>query len=228
MGPFLPEGFDRELGRIKEAGDLIKQARENVADLNNELSRIKSSPEQYQNAEKWAAAIKEAEENLKNAQETLTTLIGGENEAYKKSQEAVRKIIGERWKDLKKTYDDIFKYFRGEESAISGKAFSDLEDAIRRRMMHFQRQTKVRLNMQRVTTFGATGINSLCRYIRIVLGYDSSDYRQCTKYVNTNKNLTDEQIAEYRRAIDQANTYLVEKNPWDALKVAQETVCQKH
>jgi tape measure domain-containing protein len=77
LGPFLPEGFDRELGRIKEAGDLIKQARENVADLNNELSRVKSSPEQYQNAEKWAAAIKEAEENLKNARETLDTLTGG-------------------------------------------------------------------------------------------------------------------------------------------------------
>lgn len=56
---------------------MIKQARENVADLNNELSRVKSSPEQYQNAEKWAAAIKEAEENLKNARETLDTLTGG-------------------------------------------------------------------------------------------------------------------------------------------------------
>ena len=42
------------------------------------------------------------------------------------------------------------------------------------------------------------------------------------KYVSTEKDLTDEQIAEYRRAIDKANEYLVDKNPWKALKLAQE------
>ncbi|HQK63698.1 MAG TPA: hypothetical protein PLF16_00945, partial [Candidatus Staskawiczbacteria bacterium] len=223
LGPFLPEGFDKELGRIKEAGDLIKQARENVADLNNELSRVKSSPEQYQNAEKWAAAIKEAEENLKNAQETLTTLIGGESEAYKKSQEAVQKIIGERWKDLKETYDDISKYFRGEESAISGKAFSDLEDAIRSADDALSEADESTIEYAKSYDF----LGQQASIVFADISELSSDMiRQiianAQKYVNTNKDLTDEQIAEYRRAIDQANTYLVEKNPWDALKVAQE------
>jgi len=223
LGPFLPEGFDKELGRIKEAGDLIKQARENVADLNNELSRIKSSPEQYQNAEKWAAAIKEAEENLKNARETLATLVGGDNEAYKKSQEAVQKIIGERWKDLKETYNDIFKYFRGEESTISKAAFSDLEDAIRGADEALSEADESTIEYAKSYDF----LGQQASIVFADISELSSDMiRQiianAQKYVNTNKDLTDEQIAEYRRAIDQANTYLVEKNPWDALKVAQE------
>lgn len=41
-------------------------------------------------------------------------------------------------------------------------------------------------------------------------------------YVATNESLTSEGVAQYRQAIDKANEYLVDKNPWEALKVAQE------
>ena len=41
------------------------------------------------------------------------------------------------------------------------------------------------------------------------------------KYISEGK-VTDEAMAQYRQAIDKANEYLVDKNPWEALKVAQE------
>jgi hypothetical protein len=41
------------------------------------------------------------------------------------------------------------------------------------------------------------------------------------KYIASGK-VSDEALAQYRQAIDRANEYLVDKNPWDALKLAQE------
>ena len=161
------------------------------------------------------AAERAAEAAKKRAEERL--------KEYQKAQEIIKGIIGERWSERLETHWDSPQLFKTEDADIAKQSWGELEDAMKQ-------VDEVLLQLDADTIEHAKSYDFLGQQASMIFAdiseLSSSMIRQiianAEQYVNTNKNLTDEQIAEYRRAIDQANTYLVEKNPWEAIRMAQE------
>ncbi len=199
----LLAGVNKYKKATKEYGELTKEVKSDFADVVENM----------------------ANDAIENAN-TITDAVGLDAETlerYQKSLEAAQKIIGERWKEIRDTKDEISKLFRDEDNYIWGESWSDMEDAIQDADAALAQIDADTIDYAKTYDFLGQQASMIFADISEL---SSSMIRQvianAEQYVNTNKNLTDEQIAEYRRAIDQANTYLVEKNPWDALKVAQE------
>ena len=317
VGPLLPDGFDRELGRIKTANDLIKEARKNVTEAERAFNEVMANQAKYASPKEWAEAIKEASENLKNAEKTLSTLTGIDTNEWNKVQEEYNEWL---LKSAEEANDELVKLqLRQEQERIDA-----MEDGAAKRKAQFEleqkeslalmqkytrdvvnEQAKLAKNQGMVAGFGRfeVGLDGTLAYnlakngltptaeqlsvieemvsqwnqrivdmwvdkqvdldpdsgqnlvddllaqinAKLIAGLKGGGFdplkeqaslifadiselsatmiRQIITNVEdyiSNNDVSDEALAQYRQAIDRANEYLVEKNPWGALKVAQE------
>jgi tape measure domain-containing protein len=317
IGPLLPDGFDRDLGRIKTAGDLIRKAKKNVSDLNKELASVKANPQQYTTAEKWAEAIADVSKRLKEAKDVLSTLTGTDDGDWKKIQKEYKEWLVESSKkaneelvnlqlqqekdrvnamedgaakrkaqfelEQKESLVAMQKYVRdvvdeqaklaknqGKSAgygnfevgvdgtlaynlAKSGLTPTAEQQAVINKMVQNWNQRIIdtwvketttldlksgynladelieKLDQELIAGLAKGGFNPLKQQASIIFadiselssGMIQQIIANAEKYLKT-PGLTDEAVAEYRRAIDKANEYLVENNPWEAIKVAQE------